>query len=367
MWDKLKSTSLSLRILVFTCVIVATIVAVNYVIFIGGFRDSAEQAMIEEAAAFTAVADEAKNHASTMLERNAFDREYLLADLERVRDRGGSYRDSVLFSTLPIVVGWESAARAAEREGALFRVTAFDARNKENAPDPGSFEEQLLRELNAAWRSDNQEWIARIDHDTNALHYMRGIRIGSDCLSCHGNPGPDNPDGLDVLGFPMEGWAEGRMHGAYHLIMPMDEVDAQVASFMAGGLMWTVPLVVGGIFIFFVLLRAMFSKPVTMLIERVKDIAQGEGDLTQRIPVNSNDEIGQLSGWFNQFVEKIEGAIIQIVEGIVQIDSGSTQIASASQSLAEGASEQASSLEEISSSIEQMSAMTQQNAENARQ
>ncbi len=367
MWAAIKSTSLSLRILLFTFAIIAIIVAVNYVIFIGGYRNSAENAMIEEAAAFTAVADEAKNHASAMLERNAFDQAYLLEDLERVRERGGSYRDSVLFSTLPIIVGWESAARAAEREGANFRVTAFDARNKENSPAPGSFEEKLLRELSAAWRSENQEWIAKVDRETNALHYMRGIRIGSDCLSCHGNPGPSNPDGLDILGFPMEGWAEGRMHGAYHLIMPMAEVDTQVASFMVGGLMWTVPLVVGGIVIFFVLLRAMFGKPVALLIERVKDIAQGEGDLTQRIQVNSNDEIGQLGGWFNQFIEKIEGAIIQIVEGIVQIDSGSTQIASAGQSLAEGASEQASSLEEISSSIEQMSAMTQQNAENARQ
>ena len=39
------------------------------------------------------------------------------------------------------------------------------------------------------------------------------------------------------------------------------------------------------------------------MVDRLKDIAQGEGDLTQRLAVNSNDEISELAKWFNSFRE----------------------------------------------------------------
>ncbi len=115
------------------------------------------------------------------------------------------------------------------------------------------------------------------------------------------------------------------------------------------------------------LLTRMITKPINSVVRRLEDIAQGEGDLTQRVDIKSQDEIGLLAKWFNTFVEKIEDTICDVGSGTGQIDAGSQQIASASQSLSEGASEQASSLEEISSSLEEMSSMTHQNAENAKQ
>ncbi len=116
-----------------------------------------------------------------------------------------------------------------------------------------------------------------------------------------------------------------------------------------------------------VLLTRMITRPINTVVSRLEDIAQGEGDLTQRVDIASKDEIGTLAKWFNTFVEKIEDTICDVGSGTGQIDAGSQQIASASQSLSEGASEQASSLEQISSSLEEMSSMTNQNAENAKQ
>ncbi len=40
-------------------------------------------------------------------------------------------------------------------------------------------------------------------------------------------------------------------------------------------------------------------------MERFKDVAEGEGDLTKRIPITSEDEIGELAKWFNLFLDKI--------------------------------------------------------------
>ena len=66
MFAWIKNRSLSSRIIALTTFLVIAAVAVNYVVFVSRFRESAEHAMVEKAADFTAVADEAKNHASEL-------------------------------------------------------------------------------------------------------------------------------------------------------------------------------------------------------------------------------------------------------------------------------------------------------------
>ncbi|MBT6491916.1 MAG: HAMP domain-containing protein, partial [Deltaproteobacteria bacterium] len=56
------------------------------------------------------------------------------------------------------------------------------------------------------------------------------------------------------------------------------------------------------------------SLPLNDMVDRLKDIAQGEGDLTQRLNVTSNDEIGELAEWFNTFLEKLRGIIASVGE-----------------------------------------------------
>ncbi len=367
MIQKLKSLGLSTRIIGLTLIILVGVVCVNYFVFVSGFRKSAEDAFIARAGAFTAVADEAKNHVARLHLRHTFNEEEMLEELETLQKSGRSYTEASIFGTVPVVAGWTAAQEAAKREGIEFHISAFEARNKDNEPKGGSFDEQLLRDLTTQVQANGAETVARIDRDTNILHYMRAIRLTDDCLTCHGNPSPENTSGKDIVGFPMEGWKAGYMHGAYHVMVPLAPVDQQVAGFIGSGLMYTVPLAIGALILFVWLMRKMFGRPIGILLDRIKDIAQGEGDLTQRVDVNSEDEIGQLGKWFNTFVAKIESVIAEVMTGTGQIDSGAGQISSASQSLAQGASEQASSLEQISASLEEMSSMTQQNAENAKQ
>ena len=62
-------------------------------------------------------------------------------------------------------------------------------------------------------------------------------------------------------------------------------------------------LAVSLIIVFFVA-RAMI-KPVNVVVGALKDIAQGEGDLTVRLPVHGNDEVTDLSEYFNETISKI--------------------------------------------------------------
>ncbi|HBS30035.1 MAG TPA: hypothetical protein DEB06_11450, partial [Phycisphaerales bacterium] len=354
-----KSLGLGTRIVAMTLFILLSVVAINYVVFVTRFKHAAEEAMIERAGAFTAVADETKNHVGAMAQHGALNTQALLAELEDIRKAGRSYKEARIFETIPVVAGWTAAEAAAKREHIQFRISSFDARNQDNEPAKGSFREEQLRELEAQVESGKSEILAKIDHKEHSLHYMRAIRLTDDCLLCHGNPGPQNDpdgDGRDIVGFPFEGWKAGKMHGAYEVIIPLAHMEEQVAGFITSGLMWTGPLVVGGAFFFIYALRVMFNRPVAALIERIRDIAEGEGDLTQRVAAEGKDELSQLGKWFNQFVQKIHDIIVEVGGSANEVASAATEIAASSEEMAQGMNEQTAQVGQVSSAAEEMSA-----------
>ena len=368
MFTWIKNRSLSGRIVALALLLTLVAVGINYVVFVSRFKDSAEQAMVEKAAAFTAVADEAKNHASRLFLSHSFATEDMMKELVAQTAAGQDYSKSRYFQTIPVVVGWTTADKAAAKEGITFRVSAFNARNKKNEPEAGSFREALLKKLEAQVAAGGSDAAYELNPETNTLHYMRAIKLDQSCMTCHGDPGgefdPDK-DGKDPLGFAMEGWKIGGTHGAYGVLIPLTKVDAQVAGFITNGLAWTGPVLVLGGLGFAMLLKLTFGRPMKAMIDRVRDIAEGEGDLTKRLDQSSTDELGTMAQWFNTFVAKLEGMLGEIRQGAAQIDAGSSQVSSTSQAVASGASQQAASLEEISASLEEMSTMTERNATNA--
>lgn len=62
------------------------------------------------------------------------------------------------------------------------------------------------------------------------------------------------------------------------------------------------------------LLAKTIVRPIREVVLRLEDIATGEGDLTQRLDVKSQDEIGQLSNAFNQFLARLQSTIKQVVD-----------------------------------------------------
>ncbi len=52
--------------------------------------------------------------------------------------------------------------------------------------------------------------------------------------------------------------------------------------------------------------------PLKNLTLKIKDISEGEGDLTAKLNINSSDEIGEFAGYFNDFIDKLNGIIVEI-------------------------------------------------------
>ena len=114
------------------------------------------------------------------------------------------------------------------------------------------------------------------------------------------------------------------------------------------------------------LVRRSITAPVDDLVVMSKDIAQGEGDLTKRIKVTGKDELGDLSGWFNMFLERLNNLVIEIKKNATNISISSQEMASGNQDLSSRTHQQSSSLEETASSMEEINSIVQNNAEDAK-
>ncbi|MFG0291877.1 MAG: methyl-accepting chemotaxis protein, partial [Phycisphaerales bacterium JB050] len=288
--------------------------------------------------------------------------EELSKELEVAMASGEGYEDTRFYSAIPVVVGWTAAQNAAEREGLVFRVPAFDARNPENEPEPGSFRADLLSELTAQVESGGPEWISRVNEEANTLHYMRAIRVDESCMLCHGDPAKYDSrdesgkyDGIDPVGFAMEGWDPGFIHGAYEIEMPLETMDAQVASFVSRGMAVTVPLVVIALVVFVAMLRFSVGKPLSRLIDTAREISATK-NLTKRIGLNRTDEIGKVADSFDDLVGSIQTVVSEVTKSSESVAAAGTEIAASAEEMATTLQNQESSAGLVASSITEMAA-----------
>jgi methyl-accepting chemotaxis protein len=250
---------------------------------------------------------------SRLSNNGAFDRAKLVAEYRK----SGDLRGSTLYRTIPVVAAWDAVAEVAKREGFEFRIPKHQARNEKNTPTPD--EAAILALLEKGDREDYFE----IDRAHNQIIYARPIKLSADCLACHGDPSTSRTgDGKDILGFKMEGWKEGEVHGAFLLKSDLTRVNAVVKRGLLLTLAWMIPAALGICGGFFLLNRKGIERPLL-----------------------------RLAG--------------SLYEGAGQITFASGQVAEAGQTLAQHSSEQAASLEESSASVEELASMTKRNAESA--
>ena len=149
----------------------------------------------------------------------------------------------------------------------------------------------------------------------------------------------------------------------------IDEINASVVS-ETGTFIWVVMIitVIGMLvsLLFGFLVRKSITAPVNDLVDMSKDIAQGEGDLTKRIMVTGKDELGELSTWFNMFLERLNNMVSEIKKHAANINVSSQEMALGNQDLSNRTHQQSSSLEETATAMEEINSIVQNNAEDAK-
>lgn len=105
--------------------------------------------------------------------------------------------------------------------------------------------------------------------------------------------------------------------------------------------------------LFFV--RWKISQPIIKASHMLEDIAQGEGDLTRRLEISSKDELGDMSKWFNIFLEKLRGIIKDISNNAMTLIEASERLSSLSSELTQGAKKMADRSDFVTHACEGMS------------
>lgn len=123
--------------------------------------------------------------------------------------------------------------------------------------------------------------------------------------------------------YPYFNWKLGFMVPDAVTDEPVSAAVWQVTTWMI------IMLLIIAVLVFFIV-RPILS-PLNTMVDAMKDISRGDGDLTKRISLNRQDEIGQLASEFNIFMEKIQSLVRQTMEITKEVNNTTNNVVQTTQ------------------------------------
>lgn len=222
-----------------------------------------------------------------------------------------------VLKSVPIFASMKVGSFQAEQEHYKFRVYSAEPRNKDNQAT--ATEMEILKRFEADPKLT--EWVETSENEV-VVHRPVRLSEAQGCLNCHGDP-MKSPwkNGKDILGYDMENWSDGKLHGVFSITSSKAEIAAATTSATTNIGIWAAVMTFFALILGLVLLRGSLSK----LAEVVVSLRQsGE-----------------------------------------QVSSASNELSASAQYLSSSTTESAASLEETTASAEEMSSMIKLNADNA--
>ena len=109
----------------------------------------------------------------------------------------------------------------------------------------------------------------------------------------------------------------------------------------------------------------MISKPITTLTHIMRDIASGEGDLTQKIDINSQDEVGQLANHMNTFIDKLHAMMLDTAAQAEQLSNAAAQLRSVSEKTNSEIQQEKQQVDSVSAAVTEMATTVLEISRNA--
>ncbi|MBK6357347.1 MAG: methyl-accepting chemotaxis protein [Betaproteobacteria bacterium] len=159
--------------------------------------------------------------------------------------------------------------------------------------------------------------------------------LGKDCLVCHQVP-------------------EGTVLGVVSMKVSLDSVEAQVAAFrikIAGVAL----AALGALLVIIYLITNHFvSKPLEAMRKGLADIARGEGDLTRRLDVRGNDEVGQSAQVFNEMMENFNQLVRQVRDSASQVSARVAALSDSADRVTQSSHQQNEKSNQAAAAVEQL-------------
>lgn len=137
----------------------------------------------------------------------------------------------------------------------------------------------------------------------------------------------------------------------------LEAAKRQTATASRIGLVSSVVVVAGGFALLIILslfvMRAVL-KPISGTVAMVHDIAEGEGDLTKRLEIDSRDEMGKLASGFNLFLGNLQTMVREISENAGQLAEASETLSALSRRMSAGSDEASEKARSVAGAAEEM-------------
>jgi methyl-accepting chemotaxis protein len=185
------------------------------------------------------------------------------------------------------------------------------------------------------------EWTA------DAIEIYHPQMVGGDCVRCHTEWRVGDIGGYTYFRFSKAALEQAQA-AAVGIGATMRRAAMKNALVSLCGIV--LMLVVATHFV----VRKFVARPLQEMNARIRDIAEGEGDLTARIDCRHNDEIGELARSFNLFLEKLQGMIRDIAANARTLGNSSTNLFQLSENISSGSRDMVDRSHAVSSSTEQM-------------
>lgn len=146
-------------------------------------------------------------------------------------------------------------------------------------------------------------------------------------------------------------------NGAQDLLQQLGTTQKVVSTLMVLGLLISITAVF--------VLNSVITKPLNTTVDALENIAQGEGDLSQRLIIKGKDEISRLSSSFNRFADKIQNTIRRVSDSVVELTNAESKMSVIINKTAEGTQKQRIHTEQVANAIKDMTTTVKNVVDNA--
>jgi len=146
----------------------------------------------------------------------------------------------------------------------------------------------------------------------------------------------------------------------------MAALGAESRSSLTTMLIIGVLIAVAGLLAIWLISRRI-PRPLRDMVVMLDNIGQGEGDLTQRLHIDSRNELGQIATGFNTFLTRLQGMISEVVGSVQKVSDASEHTADIAIRTDKGVQTQLAEIELVATAVHEMTATAQDVARNATQ
>nr|WP_169763792.1 methyl-accepting chemotaxis protein [Campylobacter mucosalis] len=174
-------------------------------------------------------------------------------------------------------------------------------------------------DISEQFKSKDEKKLEIIKNNERQIRLLKPLVATADCLACHANSKEN-----DIL-------------GVMDISYSMDEIDVLLSYkstiFLSIFVAFTI---LTALVIIFTLKRVVLN-PVNLLLEKTDELANKDSDLSVRVKIKSNDEIGKITKNINTFIEKIQLSVKGIKQGADRIQEQINTLKTSSHGLAKSA------------------------------